>query len=340
MAQIFPALYGNTATKERLGHLLKTDRFPHALIISGPEGSGRRTLARSIAAALVCEKNGEDLPCGACENCRRVQEGIFPDLHVVAPDEGKSLIPVAKIREMRTEMSLSAVEAGRRIFIIENADAMNAAAQNALLISLEEPPEGVFILLVAESEEALLTTVRSRAQTVRTELFESDRLYRYLNRNKKFSTLLDKTPERADALIEGAHGCIGMALSLLEGGGLADILKRREAVDAVVAALAERGTLPLYDAVHALPSSKREELCEVLALLSEALRDLILLKRAPKAPLLYYTDREGAIALMERIGIGRLFALSDAATEAIDDLAKNANVPIVLAGLTHAVTAH
>ena len=108
----------------------------------------------------------------------------------------------------------------------------------------------------------------------------------------------------------------------------------------MIAALSERGTVPLYDAVHALPSTKRDELCEVLALLSEALRDLILLKRAPSAPLLYYTDRDGAIALMERIGIRRLFALSDAATEAIDDLAKNANVPIVLAGLIRAVMAH
>ena len=339
MAQIFPDLYGNTATKERLGRLIASDRFPHALIISGPVGSGRRTLARAIAAALVCE-GGENTPCGVCENCRRVKEGIFPDLHIVAPDEGKSLIPVAKIREMRTEMSLSAVEAGRRIFIIEDADAMNTAAQNALLISLEEPPDGVFILLITESEEALLTTVKSRAQTVRTELFETDRLWRYLNRNKKFATRAEKTPDRAEALIEGAHGCIGAALALLEGGGLSDILKRREAVDTVVAALCERGTLPLYDAIHALPSGKREELCEVLALLSEALRDLILLKREPNAPLLYYTDREAALALMERIGIRLLFALSDAAAEAIDDLSKNANVPIVLAGLMRAATAH
>lgn len=340
MAQIFPDLFGNNATKERLGHLLRTDRFPHALILSGPVGSGRRTLSRQIAAALVCEGRGEDLPCGMCENCRRVKEGIFPDLHVVAPDEGKSLIPVAKIREMRAEMSLSAVEAGRRIFIIENADAMNAAAQNALLISLEEPPEGVFILLIAESEEALLTTVRSRAQTIRTELFDNDRLFRYLHRNKKFATLSESTPERADALIEGAHGCIGAALSLLEGGGLTEIMKRREAVDAVIAALAERGALPLYDAIHALPASKREELGEVLSLLSEALRDLILLKRAPSVPLLYYTDRDAAISVMERIGIGRLLALSDAAAEAMEDLSRNANVPIVLSSLMHAVTAH
>ena len=108
----------------------------------------------------------------------------------------------------------------------------------------------------------------------------------------------------------------------------------------MVAALCERTTLPLYDAIHALPSGKREELCEVLALLSEALRDLILLKREPGAPLLYYTDREAALALMERIGIRHLFALSDAAGEAIDDLSKNANVPIVLAGLIHSVMAH
>ena len=110
MASYFPALYGNADTKERLGRAIAGGRLPHALILSGPRGSGRRTLAREIAAALVCEGRGDPLPCGTCENCRRVREGIFPDLHIVAPDEGKSLIPVAKIREMRAEMSLSAVE--------------------------------------------------------------------------------------------------------------------------------------------------------------------------------------------------------------------------------------
>ncbi len=336
MSRIFPELFGNDAVKERLGRAILSDRLPHALILSGPEGSGRRTLARLIAAALVCERKGEDVPCGKCENCRRVREGIFPDLHRIVPDEGKSLIPVAKIREMRAEMSLSAVEAGRRIYIIENADGMNTAAQNALLISLEEPPDGVYILLIAESEEALLSTVRSRAQSVKTELFETDELRRYLARDPRFTELEATAPSRASALLEGARGTVGGALALLGGDLLTDVLRRRELVDAIVDALAKRGAAPLYEALRPLGTGKREEVAEQLCLLTEALRDLILLKRDPTCPLIYYYERETAQRTADELGIRRLLSLSDAANEAIEDLGRNANVAVVLSTLLYA----
>lgn len=338
MSRFFPDLFGNDSVKARLGRAIESGRLPHALILAGPEGSGRRTLARRIAAALVCEagSTAPTLPCGRCENCRRVVEGIFPDLHIVAPEEGKSLIPVSRIREMRAEMALSAVEAGRRIFIIEEADRMNAAAQNALLISLEEPPDGVYILLIAESEEALLTTVRSRAQTVKTELFETDELRRYLSADERFAALLSSSPREAAALLEGAHGTIGGALTLLGGDRLAEVLRRRETVDGIVSALTRRGAAPLYEALHALGGGKREEVAELLQLLGEALRDLILLKRDPTAPLVYYYEREGAVALADEIGIRRLLGLSDAAADATEDLGRNANVAVVLSSLVYA----
>ena len=337
MASYFPALYGNADTKERLGRAIAGGRLPHALILSGPRGSGRRTLAREIAAALVCEGRGDTLPCGSCENCRRVREGIFPDLHTVAPDEGKSLIPVAKIREMRAEMSLSAVESAYRIFIIEDAEAMNVTAQNALLVSLEEPPDGVVILLLTASEDALLSTVRSRAQTVRTELFDADRLSAFLASHDRYRALRNTDPTRAAALIEAAHGTIGEALALLEGSGLTEVMGRREATDAVIAALAGGTTLAMYDALHALPQ-KRDELAAALSLLFEALRDLILLKRDGDAPLMYYTDRKAAAALAEGIGLRALLALADAIDGALPDLERNANVPVLLGGLMHAAT--
>ena len=340
MAQFFSKLFGNAAVKERLGAAIQSGTLPHALIISGPEGSGKRTLSRQIAAALLCTERGDALPCGICNNCRRVYEGIYPDLHIIAPEEGKTLIPVAKIREMRAEMSLSAVEGSYRIFIIEDAEGMNAAAQNALLISLEEPPEGVVILLLTKSEEALLTTVRSRAQTIRTELFDNERLSRYLTRNERYAAIANADPAKADALLESAHGCIGMAEALLSGGGLTDIMRQRELVDAVIVALCERDTVPLYDAIRALPSTKRDELADVLRLLGEALRDLILLKRTAEVHLLYYTDKEAAITLSERIGIRRLLSLSDTADEAVESLMRNANVSIVLATILNGALTH
>ena len=114
------------------------------------------------------------------------------------------------------------------------------------------------------------------------------------------------------------------------------MLRRRETVDAVVAALGEGGGAALYGAMRPFSVGKREEILELLTLLSEALRDLILIKRAPTAPLLYYTRRDAAATAAERIGIRRLFALSDAVLEAGEDLSRNANLAVVAATLTHA----
>lgn len=341
MSRIFPEVFGNEAICRRLGAAIKNASLPHALIISGPAGSGKRTLARTVAAALLCERRGTeaDLPCGRCETCRKVREGIFPDLHLIAPEEGKSMIPVARIREIRAEMSLSANEADHRVFIIHEADAMNAAAQNALLVSLEEPPEGVVILLLTDSEESLLTTVRSRCQIVRTELFDEDALCAFLENDEHFTALRARDPARAAVLIESAHGCIGRALALLDGSEMAGILSRRETIDTILRALGERGSAGLYEAMRPLPTGKREELSEILALLGEALRDLILLKKDPGAPLLYYYDRNAATEAADAVGIRRLFRLSEAVTEAIEDLARNANVPVVLSTLLYAVVA-
>ena len=334
MAGYFPELFGNQATVSRLGRALSDGTLPHALILCGPRGSGRRTLARTIAAAMVCEGGaGTPLPCGRCEVCRRIREEIHPDVHTIRPEEGKSLIPVSRIREMRAEMSLSASEAARRTFIIEDSERMNAAAQNALLVSLEEPPDGVVILLLTESEEALLPTVRSRAQTVRMQLFSEEMLSRCLADNERFSALAGRDAAAADALLRAAHGTIGGALALLDGTQLAEILRQREIVDAIVEALGERGNAALYAAMRPLGNGKREETVALLALLGEALRDLVLCKRGGGTPLLYYRDEAVAEAHAEGIGLRRLFALADAVDEAAQDLAMNANVGVVLAGL-------
>ncbi len=340
MANIFPQIHGNRAAKERLAGAIRAGTLPHALILAGPTGSGRRLLARELAAALVCmAKDGASLPCGACEACRKVREGIFPDLHTVSPEDGKQTIGVAAIREIRAELSLSASESPYRVFIIEAADAMNTAAQNALLVALEEPPEGVVFLLIAESEDALLPTIRSRCQIVHTEIFPDEVLCRYLGEDERFAALRAKDPARADILIKSSGGCLGRAIALLDGTAMAAVLASRTTVDAVITALGERGSAELFGAFRLLPNTKREELGDLLALLGDALRDLILVKRAPSAPLLYYADREAALTASERIGIRRLFALSDAISEAREDLGRNANVSVLLSSLLSVATA-
>ncbi len=335
---LFPDLFGNAAVRDRLGHALRSGTLPHALMIVGPRGSGRRTLSKMLALSLFCEagKEASTLPCGVCRSCRRAKEGNLLDLHVIKPEEGKSLLGVGAIRDIRSDLALSAAEADCRVFLIEDADKMNAAAQNALLISLEEPPSDVYFLLIAEREEDLLPTVRSRCQTVRTELFDRDTLRAHLEGDSRFRSLEAREPEKAEALLSAANGTVGGALALLDEATLTEVMRRRDAVDAITRSLGERGGGALYLAMRPLGNEKREELILLLSLLSDALRDLILLKKDKGAPLVYHTDRTAAEEMAEQVGIRRLLTFFDAVAAAASDLLRNANVSVVLATLLHA----
>jgi DNA polymerase-3 subunit delta' len=148
---------------------------PHAILMAGPVGVGKTTLALDLAAGLLCtEGDPADRPCRACRACRMVEHGNHPDVHWLRPEGpgGQVVIggPEARFRGVRdliSELALLPVEGGARMAIIERADRMNEDAQSALLKTLEEPPAGVTIVLCADDEERLLPTVRSRCARVR-----------------------------------------------------------------------------------------------------------------------------------------------------------------------------
>ena len=149
---------------------------PHAVLFVGPPSVGKTTLALDLAAALLCEaERRADRPCRACRGCRLVASGNHPDLHRLRPGGAGNQIKISAttvdprpgIRELVGELSLMPVEGGARVAVVEGAHRMNEDAQNALLKTLEEPPTGVVILLCADDEDRLLSTIRSRCQRIR-----------------------------------------------------------------------------------------------------------------------------------------------------------------------------
>ena len=162
------------AVIEGLLRTLQEGTWVHAYLITGAEGVGKRTLAREMARYLLC--TGENRPCGVCEACQQVLNDSHPDMLRVRPgyrvasdletDRGKHDIIVDTIRELISRVSEHAYEGQVRISIIEQSDRLNQAAQNALLKTLEEPPDNVIFLLLTDTPSALLPTIVSRCRHI------------------------------------------------------------------------------------------------------------------------------------------------------------------------------
>ena len=141
-------------------------RLHHAYILSSADPAESRKLARAIAAAAVCRR-GTDVPCGNCRACRKAAADIHPDIVTVtrlldAKGRPRREIVVDQVRALSADAVVLPNESERKVYIIEDADTMNASAQNAALKLLEEPPAGVIFLLCAQNPSLLLPTVRSR----------------------------------------------------------------------------------------------------------------------------------------------------------------------------------
>ncbi len=134
----------------------------HAYLITGGGGDSRAAFAGRLAAAYLCE--GDTPPCGRCRACRKVGKGSHPDLSRTAPPPDKAEITVEQIRSLRADAYVRPNEGRRKVYVIDPADAMNPAAQNALLKVLEEGPAYAAFLLVSDRPGKLLDTVRSRCE--------------------------------------------------------------------------------------------------------------------------------------------------------------------------------
>lgn len=161
----FNGLAGNEKIKEQLTFLIKTGRLPHAIVIEGDEGLGKRTLAKEIALNLFC-LDKENPPCRTCAQCKKVIKNIHPDLYEFSATGAVNAFPIKEVRSIVEDSVISPNEADYKIYILGNCHSMSAYAQNALLKVLEEPPSYAVFILTVNNKSALLETVLSRSVVI------------------------------------------------------------------------------------------------------------------------------------------------------------------------------
>ncbi len=207
------SVVGHQHARALLARAADSGQVSHAYLFTGPHNIGKTTLAFAFAALLECESPdlAGSLACGVCASCRKIEHSNHPDVTLVEPEEGKRQLGVDAVRETVVRMANLAPSTGRwRIFILPDVERMTANTVNALLKTLEEPPEGVVLLLTTSEPDTLLPTLISRCQIVPLHALTADEIAGALQER------WDVPEDEARALAALANGRLGWAVAAHE----------------------------------------------------------------------------------------------------------------------------
>ena len=227
-----------TAGQEHILHQLQAslhqDRVAHSYLITGPPQLGKTTLATDMAQAVNCtslQQSGPPAPCRECNQCRRIQQELHPDIQTVSIQTNqedrpnRTVIGIDDIRESTQQLHLRPYEGRCRVLIFQEAQRMSEEAANALLKTLEEPPPESLLLLLANEEEDLLPTIRSRCRTLRLRPVPGDTIARDLVEHHQLN------PQEAADLARLSRGCPGWAFTMQQNPHL--LQQRQEQIQQV-----------------------------------------------------------------------------------------------------------
>lgn len=314
----FAKLIGAQRNKEVLQRLLARGRINSTMIFAGPDGVGKRQFALTFAKAANCRMAPAGAyamdSCDECVVCRRIDSSSYGDVVIIRPDG--QFIKIAQTREMAEEVYSRPREGRQRFFIIDDADRLREEAANSLLKTLEEPPPTSTIILLTARPDALLLTIRSRAQRLNFSALSVAEMEQYLAENYP-----RPAPDTA-LLARVTEGRIGQAtafdLSVYRQ-------ERRTLMELLELLAAGENRFRLLKAAEYLGKKEREDFEKELALMTSLLRDLFMLAAGRGRDSIVNIDAADRLApLAQRVGLRRLMIW----TEKFDELRANLRVNI------------
>lgn len=312
---------------------VKSDDFPHALLLAGVSGIGKKHLALHLAQGLLCQsplensQTGQFQPCHHCRSCQLIKAGNHPDFYYVSPPEEKKVIPVDAIRDMIQWSVLSSQLKGKKVIIIEPAEAMNQNAANSLLKTLEEPVSDTIIILITNKKQALLATIRSRCQKVDLPLPDKP---------KALQWLLAQQVAQPELMLSLASGAPIQAFQLANS----DQLETRNSIITQLLAIHNASADPvqvaeeLHRQIKALKKPPLVTPFDVIYWMDSMVMDLVRLSQnCTETTIINIDYAQNLQQLLNRLYLKKLLQLSDSFNKAYLEIQSSINVNLILENL-------
>ncbi|MGL4362037.1 MAG: DNA polymerase III subunit delta' [Cellulosilyticaceae bacterium] len=307
----FEDIIGHEEIKKYFNKALHTEHIAHSYIFEGIEGVGKLMFAKALTKKLLCEADKTERPCGKCSACILNDAGNHPDVTIIEKDT--KVIKIDTIRE-RVVSNMEIKPLGRyKVIIINGAEVMNVAAQNAMLKTIEEPPSYGIIIVITENNGALLPTILSRCVTIPFNPLSREVMHKYLdNKNLMYN--------EKEVYTQFSEGSIGIANQLISDESFME--DRRNSIEYLVS-LEKADLIELYDLVKTICGNK-DKMVEMLNFWELWYRDIAILK-STKSDKLYYLDYHSTLLdSSSKLTYNKISTNLDAIKEAKKQISQNA----------------
>ena len=259
-------IYGNDAVLQLIQKMAKNDHLPHACLIYGEKGTGRKTIADYLAMTALC--TGENAPCGECSSCRKVQKGIHPDYIHVEHSGKKNGFSVDTVRSVCRDAIVAPNDGNRKVYLFADCDNIDPRSQNTLLKLTEEPPEHVVLLFTAVEKNVFLDTMLSRMIPLAVQPCTAEECFQALTTEHECSEM------DAQHAVQACGGNIGKCLEWLENAEMQELTRQ---IARLTEAVSQKRQ---YDVLQILAQFEkdRQTASVLLESFDKQLRDAIMMK--------------------------------------------------------------